>query len=84
MERTKARRQSALLWSEISGTSILLGNISGNVGGKNPEMEIVLAKIEEILKRGSLEKLRDQILERRAFDTRITEISKTLKDAGAE
>ena len=57
MERTKARRQSALLWSEISGTSILLGNISGNVGGKNPEMEIVLAKIEETPKaRQSLEK----------------------------
>lgn len=83
-ERSKAQRQSALLLSEISATSILMGNISGMIGGKTPDVEMVLSRIEEISTRGGLEGLRDRINERKSLDARVAEISKTLKDAGVE
>jgi hypothetical protein len=84
IERTKAQQQSTLLWSEIKSTSILLGNLTGNFGVQNPSMDFALSKIDEILNRGGLEKLRDQVTERKALDARVAEISATLKGAGAE
>lgn len=84
IERAKARRESALLWSEITSTSILMGNISGTMAGNAPNLEMVASRLDELSTRGGLERLRDQINERKALDARIAEISKTLKDAGAE
>lgn len=84
IERKRAQQQSALLWSEILDVVILFGNISGNVGGKNQSMDFVLAKIEEVLKRGGLEKLKERISERNALNARIADITETLKAAGAE
>ncbi len=66
IERTKAQQQSALLWSEMRSTCGLLGNIWGNFGVQNPDMDFALSKIDEITKRGGLEKLRTQIIERKS------------------
>ena len=84
IERARAQQQSTLLWSEIKSTGNLLGNISGNFGVQNPDMDFALSKIDEIFKRGGLEKLRDQISERMALNARVAEITATLKGAGAE
>jgi hypothetical protein len=84
IERSDAQKQGALLWSEIQRMGVLMGNISGNFSlrNSNPDMDFALSKIDEISKRGGLEKLRDQIIERKALETRIAEITATLKDAG--
>jgi hypothetical protein len=84
LERTQAKQQSALLLDQIKGTAILCGNISGNIGGKNPDLGVALSKIDEISKRGGLDQMRSWMVDYLTLQARIEEISSTLNKAGAE
>ena len=84
-DRTQARQASALLGQEIREAGQAMEEAGAIIRREHmPQLGVAVTKLNELISAGSLLKLREKILDFQVLENRIEELSKSLKDSGAE
>ena len=84
-ERTQARQASVVLGQQIRDVGKALDEVGSIIMREHmPQLGVAVTKLNELISAGSLLKLREKILDFQVLENRIGDLSKSLKDSGAE
>ena len=84
-ERTQGRQASVLLGQQIRDVGHALDEVGSIIMREHmPQLGVALIKLNELINAGNLQKLREKILDYQVLETRIEDLTKSLKDSGAE
>ena len=84
-ERTQARQASVLLGQQIRDAGKALEEAGAIIRREHlPQLGVAATKLNELINAGGLQKLREKILDYQVLESRIGDLSKSLKDSGAE
>lgn len=86
VERAEARREAALLESEIEKFRQKVGNLTSLLSypGDPAKVSSALSHAEGMIAAGGFERLRQALVELAAAKQRIADIGQTMRNAGAE
>jgi hypothetical protein len=84
-ERTQARQAAVLLGQQIRDAGKALDEVGAIIMREHmPQLGVALIKLNELINAGNLQQLREKILDYQVLEGRIGDLSKSLKDSGAE